>query len=93
MILIYEVKSKSCGYEGVDDQEFKVFIKEYIRGENKGKRVTDLYWKFYLYDIAFQRYVVRNLIPENKKKNTVTNNSFFILKSFLKILDHINNTI
>ena len=30
-INIYEVKSKSWGYEGVDDQEFKVFIKEYKR--------------------------------------------------------------
>lgn len=68
-INIYEVKSKSWGYEGVDDQEFKVFIKEYKRGENKGKRVIDPNWKFYLYDIAFQRYVVRNLFPE-KKINT-----------------------
>jgi len=68
-INIYEVKSKSWGYEGVDDEEFKVFIKEYKRGENKGKRVIDPNWKFYLYDIAFQRYVVRNLFPE-KKINT-----------------------
>ena len=68
-INIYEVKSKSWGYEGVDDQEFKVFIKEYKRGENKGKRVIDPNWKFYLYDIAFQRHVVRNLFPE-KKINT-----------------------
>ena len=65
-INIYEVKSKSWGYEGVDDEEFKVFIKEYKRGENKGKRVIDPNWKFYLYDIAFQRYVVRNLFPEMK---------------------------
>ena len=68
-INIYEVKSKSWGYEGVDDEEFKVFIKEYKRGENKGKRVIDPNWKFYLYDIAFQRYVVRNLFPE-KRINT-----------------------
>ena len=68
-INIYEVKSKSWGYEGVDDEEFKVFIKEYKRGENKGKKVIDPNWKFYLYDIAFQRYVVRNLFPE-KKINT-----------------------
>ena len=68
-INIYEVKSKSWGYEGVDDAEFKVFIKEYKRGENKGKRVIDPNWKFYLYDIAFQRYIVRNLFPE-KKINT-----------------------
>lgn len=65
-INIYEVKSKSWGYEGVDDEEFKVFIKEYKRGENKGKKVIDPNWKFYLYDIAFQRYVVRNLFPEMK---------------------------
>ena len=65
-INIYEVKSKSWGYEGVDDEEFKVFIKEYKRGENKGKRVLDPNWKYYLYDIAFQRYVVRNLFPEMK---------------------------
>jgi hypothetical protein len=63
---IYEVKSKSWGYESVDDQEFKVFIKEYKRGENKGKRKIDPNWKFYLYDIAFQRYVVRNLFPSMK---------------------------
>ena len=68
-INIYEVKSKSWGYEGVDDEEFKVFIKEYKRGENKGKRVIDPNWKFYLYDIAFQIYVVKNLFPE-KKINT-----------------------
>ena len=65
-INIYEVKSKSWGYEGVDDEEFKVFIKEYKRGENKGKRVLDPNWKYYLYDISFQRYVVRNLFPEMK---------------------------
>lgn len=65
-INLYEVKSKSWGYEGVDDQEFKVFIKEYKRGENKGKRIIDPNWKFYLYDIAFQRYVVKNLFPETK---------------------------
>ena len=63
---IYEVKSKSWGYESVDDQEFKVFIKEYKRGENEGKRKIDPNWKFYLYDIAFQRYVVRNLFPSMK---------------------------
>ena len=65
-INIYEVKSKSWGYESVDDQEFKVFIKEYKRGINKGKRVVDPNWKFYLYDIAFQRYVVKNLYPDMK---------------------------
>ena len=66
VIDIYEVKSKSWGYESVDDQEFKVFIKEYKRGENKGKRKIDPNWKFYLYDIAFQRFVVRNLFPSMK---------------------------
>ena len=54
-LTIYEVKSKSWGYEGVDDHEFRVFIKEYKRGLNKGKRVIDPNWKFYMYDIAFQR--------------------------------------
>ena len=63
-LTIYEVKSKSWGYEGVDDQEFKGFIKEYKRGVNKGKKVLNPNWKFYLYDIAFQRYVVKNLFPE-----------------------------
>jgi len=66
VIDIYEVKSKSWGYESVDDQEFKVFIKEYKRGENKGKRKIDPNWKFYLYDISFQRFVVRNLFPSMK---------------------------
>lgn len=66
VIDIYEVKSKSWGYESVDDQEFKVFIKEYKSGENKGKRKIDPNWKFYLYDIAFQRYVVQNLFPAMK---------------------------
>jgi len=65
-LTIYEVKSKSWGNEGVDDEQFKVFIKEYKRGENKGKRVIDPNWKFYLYDIAFQRYVVKKLFPEMK---------------------------
>lgn len=63
-INIYEVKSKSWGYEGVDDQEHKIFIKEYKRGKNKGKRIVDQNWKYYLYDIAFQRFVVRNLFPQ-----------------------------
>lgn len=65
-INIYEVKSKSWGDKSVDDQEFKVFIKENKRGEYKGKRKLDPNWKFYLYDIAFQRYVVRNLFPSMK---------------------------
>ena len=68
-INIYEVKSKSWGYEGVDEKENKQFIKEYKRGENKGKRIIDPNWKFYLYDVAFQRYVIRNLFS-NMKINT-----------------------
>ena len=70
-LTIYEVKSKSWGYEGVDDQEFRVFIKEYKRGLNKGKRVIDPNWKFYMYDIAFQRYVVKNLFPEMEVKTNL----------------------
>lgn len=70
-LTIYEVKSKSWGYEGVDDQEFRVFIKEYKRGLNKGKRFIDPNWKFYLYDIAFQRYVVKNLFPEMEVKTNL----------------------
>ena len=70
-LTIYEVKSKSWGYEGVDDQEFRVFIKEYKRGLNKGKRVIDPNWKFYMYDIAFQRYVLKNLFPEMEVKTNL----------------------
>ena len=70
-LIIYEVKSKSWGYEGVDDQEFRVFIKEYKRGLNKGKRVIDPNWKFYMYDIAFQRYVLKNLFPEMEVKTNL----------------------
>ncbi len=34
---IYEVKSKSWGYEGVDDQEFKFLLKSIKEDENKVK--------------------------------------------------------
>ena len=68
-INIYEVKSKSWGHESVDDKEFEVFIKTPTRGVNKGKQILDPNWKYYLYDIAFQRYVIKRIFPE-KEINT-----------------------
>ena len=46
VIDIYEVKSKSWGYESVDDQEFKVFIKEYKRGKIRVKEKLILIGSF-----------------------------------------------
>lgn len=65
---LYEVKSKSWGHESVDDVANSEFIKTMKRGKNKGKQVLDSGWKPYLYDIAFQRYVVKKLYPDHRVK-------------------------
>lgn len=80
VINIYEVKSKSWGYEDLDHTEYEVFIKEYKRGENKGKRLINPVWKFYLYDIAFQRFVIRNLFPK------------MMIKTHLVLADKLSKT-
>ena len=55
-IRIYEVKAKSWD----EDVEF---IKEAKRGPLKGTRQLDKEWREYLYDIAFQKYVVQKANP------------------------------
>lgn len=65
---LYEVKSKSWGYESIDDLANNEFIKTMKRGKNKGQKVLDSGWKPYLYDIAFQRYVVKKLYPNHRVK-------------------------
>jgi len=65
-IKIYEVKSKSWGHESVDDMADRNFVKTRLRGPKKGQRYIDNNWKYYLYDIAFQRYIVRKLFPDKK---------------------------
>jgi hypothetical protein len=55
-IKIYEVKAKSWD----EDVEF---IKEVKRGPLKGTRQLDKEWREYLYDIAFQKYVVQKANP------------------------------
>lgn len=58
---LYEVKSKSWD-ESVE------FLKTGKRGANKGKQYLDKDWSNYLYDIAFQKYVVEKSNPGKKVK-------------------------
>ena len=85
-INIYEVKSKSWGHESVDDKEFEVFIRTPTRGVNKGKQILDPNWNYYLYDIAFQRYIVKKLFPEMKVKT----NLVLADKLSKTTIDHLN---
>jgi len=52
VIKLYEVKAKSW------DPSVS-FLKNNNRGKNKGKITIDSDWKEYMYDIAFQKYVVQ----------------------------------
>ena len=56
-IRFYEVKSKSWS----SDTEF---IKTISKGEKKGQRVLDTKWEPYLFDAAFQKYVIVNAYPD-----------------------------
>ncbi len=58
-IHIYEVKAKSWD----NDVEFLVTGK---KGVNKGKQYLDKDWSIYLYDIAFQKWVVTKANPGKK---------------------------
>ncbi len=58
-IKIYEVKAKSWD----EDVEF---LKEVKRGPLKGTVQIDKEWREYLYDIAFQKYVVQKANPEKR---------------------------
>ena len=55
-IKLYEVKAKSWD----DDVEF---LKTIARGPHKGEITIDGEWKEYMYDIAFQKYVVQKANP------------------------------
>ena len=55
-IKLYEVKAKSWD----DDVEF---LKTITRGPHKGEITIDGEWKEYMYDIAFQKYVVQKANP------------------------------
>ena len=71
LIRIYEVKAKSWSESDLHDPE-DIFIKKYKTGKNKGKEYINKEWYFYLYDIAFQRYVVNKIFPEfNIESNLV----------------------
>ncbi len=72
-IKIYEVKAKSWD----EDVEF---LKEVKRGPLKGTIQIDKEWREYLYDIAFQKYVVQKTNPCRKTGilNTI----------FLRFRDH-----
>ena len=71
LIRIYEVKAKSWSESDLHDPE-EIFIKKYKTGKNKGKEYINKEWYFYLYDIAFQRYVVNKIFPEfNIESNLV----------------------
>jgi hypothetical protein len=56
VIKLYEVKAKSW------DSSVS-FLKNNNRGKNKGKITIDIEWKEYMYDIAFQKYVVQKSNP------------------------------
>ncbi len=56
VIKLYEVKAKSW------DPSVS-FLKNNSRGKNKGKITIDSDWKEYMYDIAFQKYVVQKSNP------------------------------
>jgi uncharacterized protein YifE (UPF0438 family) len=58
-INIYEVKAKSY------DEE-TVFISTILRGPNKGMTKLNKDWSKYLYDVAFQKYVVQKSNPAKK---------------------------
>ncbi|MBL0234080.1 MAG: DUF2779 domain-containing protein [Chitinophagaceae bacterium] len=58
-IRIYEVKAKSW-----DDKT--EFISTSKRGANAGQTKLNREWSQYMYDIAFQKYVVERAVPEKK---------------------------
>lgn len=58
-IKLYEVKAKSW------DEEVE-FLKNITRGPNKGETTIPADWKEYMYDIAFQKYVVQKANPTKK---------------------------
>ena len=58
-IHIYEVKAKSW-----DNNE--EFLKLGIKGKNKGKEYLVKDWRTYLYDVAFQKWVVAKANPRKK---------------------------
>ena len=58
-IKLYEVKAKSWD----EDVEF---LKNNTRGPNKGETTIPANWKEYMYDIAFQKYVVQKANPTKK---------------------------
>jgi hypothetical protein len=58
-IRLYEVKAKSW-----DEQV--VFLKSGVRGKNKGRQYLEKDWSIYLYDIAFQKWVVSKANPRKK---------------------------
>lgn len=58
-INIYEVKAKSWNSD-------VVFLKSITKGKDKGKEYLDRGWRIYLYDIAFQKWVVSKANPQKK---------------------------
>ena len=58
-IKLYEVKAKSWD----EDVEF---LKNNTRGPNKGETTIPANWNEYMYDIAFQKYVVQKANPTKK---------------------------
>ena len=65
-INIYEVKSKSWGHGYNRDQVNDVMITTPKRGIDKGKKTLNGHWYYYLYDLAFQKYVVEKSFPDCK---------------------------
>ncbi|MDG1439182.1 MAG: DUF2779 domain-containing protein [Flavobacteriales bacterium] len=65
-INIYEVKSKSWGHGYNREQVNDVMITTPKRGIDKGKKTLNGHWYYYLYDLAFQKYVVEKSFPDCK---------------------------
>jgi hypothetical protein len=60
ILMSSKLKSNSKSYSSDDDVEF---LKTITRGPHKGEITIDGEWKEYMYDIAFQKYVVQKANP------------------------------
>jgi len=82
---IYEVKAKSWG-ESDETNPYEYFIKTYKVGEKKGQRYINKEWFYYLYDITFQRYIIKKLFPDYK----IESNLILADKTKLTSIDGLN---